>query len=250
MAGRPNASSDPYERVATPARPPKYTPSYNSGHHTSTSISSHGVEGDKYFVKFNTPINQLVHSNGSHSPLTSPRVKNSNNNAIDRANTEPLPHANTAQTDITNVTLVGKTPAFERIVRTTHSGRKGGAYPASNTGLSGSEITSSAVENKTEPMSATTPHLPTSRLNINIPAVDMISASSAAVNSIDDFYDDDIERRHNVTRSTERSESRALSLPASCHSAKRPPSIASLEEDPSKYDISVEIVELKKVVEV
>lgn len=220
-----------------------------------------------------------MYTNGVQSPVEgSPRSQTSLQNtrdtaaataARDTAHTEP--RANTVKTapaDIQHVALVGKSPPFEKIVRNTHVSSKQAVNPAASTDISSSELTVSGREGHLPPADNSTQKQ--SRLDISLPAVDMISASSAAVNSITDFseYTDnnnhnnnnryhnmyvndvDTQLRQSVPKSADRSDSRTQSLPMSCHSAKRPPSIASFEEDPSKYDISVEIVEMKKVVEV
>lgn len=269
---------DPSERVPTPVRPPKYIPSYNAGYSTSTSIPYHNSDKEKYFVKFNTPISRIVYTNGVRSPQDeTPRSQTSNPNTRETdkgTNLVEASRANTVKTappDLQHVALVGKSHPFEKIVRNSHAAPKQGENLTSSIDISSSEVTVSEQEVRQLPTADNTmTGKPSRLLDISLPAVDMISASSAAVNSITDFseynnetslntnsnsnyngmYINDVDMELRERSAANRSDSRTQSLPMSCHSAKRPPSIASFEEDPSKYDISVEIVEMKKVLEV
>ena len=88
------------------------------------------------------------------------------------------------KSDVTSVTLVGKAPPVELVTRSAVSHVK---VPQNSAKTTTSQVVlPSAVEEV-----STVPEAPVNKFDVSIPIADMISASSAAVNSIDDFIEFD-----------------------------------------------------------
>lgn len=151
--------------------------------------------------------------------------------------------------DMSSVTLVGKAQTLEKTItinpkpdsQTTDS-----EMVSLNNSITDVEPDKSVAVNEQEPLP---------RLDINIPAVDMISASSAAVNSIADFLEfDSVSKSHtkigvqpelpllDVNNSNDMSDGEdghdVNSMSESSHG--QPPSIASFD-DVEQFSISVDI---------
>ena len=239
VTGRPRTGQDPHDRVATPTRPPRYTHTYSASGKSTPTISENGVEGDKSYVKITTPLHQTI-------KYETPDIKmfrsNEHRGRVVPPYKENKTRLNNTPADISSVTLVGKAPPLERVSR-------GGQKPTEETATNQSQET--AVEEHSAATSLDEQMQLPSRLDINIPAVDMISASSAAVNSITDFleFDNssgkpriegyiikgkniDVNNNHSADVADDRySES----------SYRKPPSIDSFNSDQEEFSISVDI---------
>ncbi|XP_067937219.1 uncharacterized protein [Watersipora subatra] len=246
VAGRPKTSQSLTDRAATPIRPPKYVPSYNSGNGTTPSISHNGMEGEKTFVQITTPINHLFRKELTDQAVVKEIKEQSATTSIPYK--EHRTRTNNTPVGLATVTLVGKAPPIEKQQKTNVK-----VNHQQVAGREDKETYETAPElSATESSLGDLANLP-NRLAINIPAVDMISASSAANNSIADFQEfDNASHKANPLENAARrvadvNNNNSIQFSADTESAQSDqslciaPSIASFENETEEFSISVDV---------
>lgn len=239
------------DRVATPTRPPRYIPAYNnSGGGTIPTISQHGVEGEKTYVKITSPFNQQqgAHDKLEHKSPAPHRTDSDRSARMALVHLENTPRINNTPADISSVTLVGKATPLEQ-----HRNHHKSRASSSVTEVSNLALAVNTVESAEAVFMEEMEELLPNHLNINIPAVDMISASSAAgVNSIADFleFDNQAVKPAKDTKDNdimlvdvhrEEQECGSSVAGSSLDGYKEPASIAASTDEEAGFAISVDV---------
>lgn len=211
------------DRITTPLRPPKYIPVYNHKGKTTPSITPNGLQGEKTFIKFSNAMHGEVdyldqngllsannrnldisdlHQQPEHSlnAIPSPsKIFNASRatTSVQNGSQKPPPTPLKIEKLQNHMTLIGKaSPVADSVVKCSSPFIKSSA-PASR---AQKHPPPQPEQGEEETISGP------SRLAVNIPVADMVSASSAAVNSIADFQEfgmDGAERCADVTDSHE-----------------------------------------------
>jgi len=177
-----------HERIATPSRPPKYIPVYNAGGRTTPSISHNGVVGDKSFVQISKPFHQFGAQDSFPSYLSHSRMESEQKNRGPALQPEHLKRPHNTPANISSATLVGKAPPFKDVQKSLSKHQQDCDSQALETDESS---LTEATKLGNPPIFSVVNEPVVNRMAISIPAVDMVSASSVAGNSLADFHEFD-----------------------------------------------------------